>query len=486
MIEKWIEDLSLMAHGYCLMWDPKLLMLHATSDLIIALAYFAIPLGIYYYLKQRPDLQLKGLAWLFVAFIFLCGLTHLIALVTLWNPIYITQGTVKFMTAAVSILTAVALVQILPKALAIPSPEQLTKANLRLQNEADAHNKTAIELRKSKEHLEERVLLRTQELEAATQQFQTLFKEAPVAMLIVDANRRVIRGNGAAMTLFGCQFDARPRQLAQNYIPELTAQPTNGHDAEEADNSTSLRPTYLRARRADGSEFPAEIGMKAISINHKDHFIVSVFDLSERERKEQQVQLLMREVNHRSNNLLTVVQSIANQTARESSGEEFSDALIRRLRSLSASQDLIIRGDWQSVDLCDLIRKQLAHLGDALDAQCKISGPKLRLGPQAAQGIGMAIHELSTNSLKYGALSSDQGRVQITWDVSNSKDEPVYEISWKEIGGPQVSQPKRTGFGTIVVKRMAAAAVSGEVKMDYHPDGLSWRLSAPVQHSVVT
>lgn len=487
MIQKWIEDVSFMAHGYCLLWDPRLLFLHAGSDLVIALCYFAIPGGIWYYLRKRPDLELKGLAWLFVAFIALCGFTHLIGLITLWNPIYVTQGAVKFMTATASVLTAISLIQILPQALAIPSPAQLQAVNQQLNDEVEAHRSTLDELEQAKSLLEGLVASRTKELEDVTRQFQQLFEESPAAMFMTNTGGKIEKMNLAAVDLFGYENKCAIEKNLSELLPELDFGKGNPlHVLKKGlklGSSAATGRTFL-GKKDNGDEFPSEVRANSMAVGKTNFFIVSVFDVSERENRQKQIELLMAEVNHRANNLLTVVQSVARQTARISSGEEFADKLTKRLHSLSASQDLIISGDWKRVDLDKLVKRQLDFLGELGAERCKVGGPALKLTPQAAQGIGMAIHELATNSLKYGALSTSNGRVEVSWTLKETDKQQGFEIVWQEHGGPKVTQPKRHGFGTTVIERMAASAVDGNVDLTYNASGIEWRLTACLGQSV--
>jgi PAS domain S-box-containing protein len=201
-------------------------------------------------------------------------------------------------------------------------------------------------------------------------------------------------------------------------------------------------------------------------------------DITARKRSEEHIRLLMDEVNHRAKNLLAVVQSIARLTIRDSPPQAFARNLVDRLQSLGASQDLIVRSGWQGVDLAGLVRAQLDHLGPALDRQVSIGGPRLWLPPAAAQGIGMALHELATNALKHGSLSSGAGRVEIAWTIGASADSR-FAMSWVERGGPPVPPPGRRGFGHTVIERMAAQSVGGTVDLRFDPAGLRWRLEAP-------
>jgi len=164
MVHDLVDSASYMAHGYCLLWKPWLVVLHAGSDLLIFLAYFAIPAAIWLFLRQRPDLELKPLAILFAAFIFLCGLTHLVQMVTLWWPIYETQGVLKAVTAFVSLATALMIFPLIPRAVAVPSPRALQTANEGLKREIDAHEDTLQRLRETRDTLERSVAERTREL----------------------------------------------------------------------------------------------------------------------------------------------------------------------------------------------------------------------------------------------------------------------------------------------------------------------------------
>ncbi len=194
-------------------------------------------------------------------------------------------------------------------------------------------------------------------------------------------------------------------------------------------------------------------------------------DITERKRAEERQLLLMRELNHRTKNLLSVVQSIANQTVA-SNPSDFAERFSRRIQALSANQDLLVRSEWRGVEIEDLVRAQLAHFADLIGARIVIEGPHLSVTPSAAQSIGMALHELATNAGKYGSLSDDHGGVTIDWRLEDGQ----FSIGWIEHDGPHVKPPKRRGFGSTIISAVAEASVGGEVELDYASTGVVWRL----------
>jgi PAS domain S-box-containing protein len=202
-------------------------------------------------------------------------------------------------------------------------------------------------------------------------------------------------------------------------------------------------------------------------------------DVTERKEREEREHLLMREVNHRAKNMLSVVHAIAHQTATRNP-EDFIARFSERIQALSANQDLLVRNEWNGVDVEDLARAQLAHFVGLIGGRIGLCGPRLRLRASAAQAIGLALHELATNAGKYGALSSDRGRVYVSWAI----DGDIFTMSWREREGPPVTAPQRRGFGTIVMDVMAERSVAGKVDLDYAPEGVTWRLTCPAANAI--
>ncbi|MDZ7961250.1 MAG: ATP-binding protein [Aulosira sp. DedQUE10] len=170
LLQSFFGDGLFIPHGHCYLWQPKLVWLHIISDSLIALAYYSIPMTLVYFVKKREDLPFKWILLLFGTFIISCGTTHIIEVWTLWHPTYWLSGGIKFITASVSIYTAIILVPIIPQALALPSPAQLEAANYQLKTEIFERKMVEEALLKAKQELEIRVEERTSELKAAMTQ----------------------------------------------------------------------------------------------------------------------------------------------------------------------------------------------------------------------------------------------------------------------------------------------------------------------------
>ncbi|MCA0300911.1 MAG: PAS domain-containing protein [Proteobacteria bacterium] len=198
-------------------------------------------------------------------------------------------------------------------------------------------------------------------------------------------------------------------------------------------------------------------------------------------RSEERARLLLREVNHRSKNLLSVVMTIARHTSEGNPGD-FVERFDSRIRSLSINQDMLIRNDWSGVDLEELLRAHLQPFAEARDGRVTLAGPSLHLtSALATQSLGMAIHELATNAAKYGALSCPGGHVDLDWEIDGEAGAaPRLSMRWREVGGPAVEPPERKGFGTIVLTSMLQYSLGAEVDLSYRPDGLDWSLRCPL------
>jgi PAS domain S-box-containing protein len=201
-------------------------------------------------------------------------------------------------------------------------------------------------------------------------------------------------------------------------------------------------------------------------------------DITERKESEAHLRLVMRELTHRSKNLLAVIQAMARQTARPGGTiASFLERFGARLQALARAHDLLVRESWHGVSLHDLVRSQLGPYSDRDHPQVAIAGPDIQVKPEAAQTLSLAFHELASNAVKYGALSRRKGHVSVDWCElpQNGK----IEIVWRERHGPRPTQPKRRGLGSQVIEQHLSRALHADVTLTFPPEGLTCRIMLP-------
>jgi PAS domain S-box-containing protein len=325
-----------------------------------------------------------------------------------------------------------------------------------------------------------------EDLKASKDRLQLALNAAQLGSWQYDPRLRLFSGDARAQEIVDLAVNEAPveeimKRVHPDDVDKVLAAIEASLDPVDPKRSAT---TEFRLRRADGEIRWAEtLGLADFEGAGPERRVVSfggtIQDITERKEREEKEQLLMREINHRAKNMLSVVDAIAHQTATKNP-EDFVERFSERIQALSANQDLLVRNEWNGVEIEDLVRAQLAHFADLIGSRIAMHGPKLRLNPAAAQAIGLALHELSTNAGKYGALSTDAGRVDVSWGT----DRDTLTISWTEREGPPVSAPKRRGFGTIVMETMAARSVDGKVDLSYPPSGLIWRLTCPAANAL--
>lgn len=192
---------------------------------------------------------------------------------------------------------------------------------------------------------------------------------------------------------------------------------------------------------------------------------------------------LTRELNHRVKNTLANVLSIVALTRRRAETiDEFASGLDGRIRALSATHDLLTQSDWGTVPIQSVVEAELAPYSDSADHEVTISGPHVELAPNDALSLGLAIHELSTNAVKFGALSRRGGRVQVRWEMINDR---LARINWVESGGPPVEEDRKRGFGTDLIEKIVAHELKAPVDLRFEKEGVRCTLTIPVRQPVV-
>ncbi len=333
-------DSDFMPHGHCYIWQPAVLWLNVAADAVIALAYYSIPTSLTIFRRRRPDMEFSWMLGLFVAFIFACGTTHVMAIWTVWRPVYGVETLVKVATAAISIVAAVLLVRILPRVLALPSLTALETANAALAAEVDRRT-----------HAEER--------------YRTLLESAPDGMVICDADGRITFANTQAESLFAVP---RAELVGQNVEVLIPGRLRDLH----VDHRTAylreprLRPMgaglSLRARRRDGSEFPVEISLSPLATASGTLVIATIRDITARRRAE----TIVREYAHRlevlSRQLLTTQESERRALARELHDEVGQSLTALKIGLGTCRERLATSMLDESVELVDRLLQQTREL----------------------------------------------------------------------------------------------------------------------------
>ncbi len=211
-----------------------------------------------------------------------------------------------------------------------------------------------------------------------------------------------------------------------------------------------------------------------------------VADVTERQHAQERQTLLIRELHHRVKNTLATVQAIVGSTARTASSiESFYEAFVGRIMSLAHTHSVLTEATWQTASLRTLLENELRPYADgamtaSASARVSLDGPPVDLPSEIAVPIGMAIHELTTNAAKYGALANRTGRVEIAWSVSRREGRSLLDFAWRESGGPPVEPPTRRGFGSRLLDRVLTTQVGAEIGATYEPQGFRLAMQAPL------
>jgi len=381
----------------------------------------------------------------------------------------------------------------------IDEDEEKLLRSVALQNAKSiflARQRAERELIESKEALERK----TEELTEANRQlresetrYRTALATGRMGTWETDLVARTRLWTGEGMALFGLSLaDGRGHVGGDNDEYRSALHPEDRHLMQKfhelADKQDSFTSEY-RVVHPDGTVLwlRGRGQVVARAPDGKAERMVSVVtDVTERKAAEDHIQFLMHEISHRSKNLLTVIQSIARRTARTAGTvEEFENRFERRLQGLAASHDVLVRKNWQGAPLAELVRQQLVPFVEIQSSRFELVGPDIVVTADAAQAIGLAIHELATNAIKYGALSAPTGKVRISWMLDgNAGASSQLSLNWIEQGGPPATPPSRKGFGHVVIVDMIERSLNSKVAVEFAVEGLKWSVSMPATNLV--
>ncbi|UCI24629.1 sensor histidine kinase [Mesorhizobium sp. B2-8-5] len=323
------------------------------------------------------------------------------------------------------------------------------------------------------------------------------------AIIGKDLNSIITDWNQAAERVFGYSAEEAIGQSILMLIPDHMQN-------EESEIIARIRggeriPSFeTTRRRKDGSLVAVSLTISPIKNSAGDIVGASKIarDITAAKESERRIRLLMREVNHRVKNQFAVILSMVRETSKRSTDPvEFEQMIRSRIMALSRSHDLLVTSEWAGASLFDLIQEHLKPFGH--EERISLSGPLLTLQSNAVQNLGMAFHELGTNSAKYGALAAEGGRVEITWKVEAGPEaQRRFHLLWHETSGATASEAGRNaadrkgfsdrkgfadrkGFGTVVLQRVAPQSLSGSSSLERAPGSVKWELDAPLEAIVV-
>ncbi len=255
----------------------------------------------------------------------------------------------------------------------------------------------------------------------------------------------------------------RLRTLLEDILPRETQ--LDDFEVEHAFERIGQRTMLLNARRLD----------------HEHLILLAIRDVTEERRAAAQQDALMGELQHRIKNILNNVRALSTQTRRGSPTlEAFAEAFDARLQALARTQDLLVRGPLEKVGLADLVRFELEASGGREGSNFTLQGPEVRLSPRDAQAMAMTIHELTTNALKYGALSLESGRIEIVWRTAPRDGKSHLGLCWREHGLQVHASAPIRGFGSRVIEDSLPYILGGTSRLIFHPDGVECLIEFPL------
>jgi PAS domain S-box-containing protein len=283
-LERIFDSADLAPHGICLLWRPELIWLHVLSDSVTALAYFSIPIALATFVSKRTDIQFGWVFWAFAVFIMACGATHVFGVWTLWYPDYAAEGAVKALTALASITTAAGVWPLLPKALALPSAEQLRHANEALVSKIAQRDAALVALEAEKQRRIEA------ETALAEEKFRLAVEACPSGMVMVDAAGRIVMVNAETLRLFGYERAELIGRSIEMLVPPRfrPGHPQFRHDFIAHPGTRAMGVGRdLSGLRKDGTEFPVEVGLNPLETSEGLMVLSVIVDISERKQTEQ-------------------------------------------------------------------------------------------------------------------------------------------------------------------------------------------------------
>jgi two-component sensor histidine kinase/PAS domain-containing protein len=331
---------------------------------------------------------------------------------------------------------------------------------------------------------------RAEQIAAAERFARSVLEQSTEAVIVLAPDGHITHASWRAEQLaeqppVGCRFsEAFP--LEEESKDQAGILPLARFSTENLDAMLATRPFHgvevkLRGERNGKSAFLLSAGPLIDDNRANVGSIVTLTDMTERKRVEEQQTTMIAELNHRVKNILAIVQSVASQTVRSSSTlEAFAEAFAGRLRALAVAHDVLTQTRWAGVGLSELLVAVLAPYRTPEDPRISIMGPAILLPARAVVPLSMVLHEMSTNAAKYGALLTRRGHIGVTWQVTGDIEKSI-ELVWQEQDGPAVKAGVSGGFGTTLIDHVIRHDFDGSTRINFDPAGVRWTIAFPVR-----
>jgi PAS domain S-box-containing protein len=304
-----------------------------------------------------------------------------------------------------------------------------------------------------------------------------IVESAMDALITIDDQQRIMLFNPAAERMFGVAAETAIGSSIEDFMPERFRAGHSQHILRFKETGVTNRRMgalgAISGLRANGEEFPLEASISQVDLGSQKLATVILRDITERKANEDARQLLAREVDHRAKNALAVVQALVSLT-RASTKEDFIAAVRGRVSALGRAHSLLAQNRWEGANLAQIVADETGPY--QRPGQIRAEGPSIALGPNAVQPLSLLIHELATNAVKYGALSVEQGRVDIRFRIL---PDHRLEFRWVESGGPPVNAPSSRGFGSTLVNEVATRQLGGSLDIAWYVEGMQLAATLP-------
>lgn len=317
------------------------------------------------------------------------------------------------------------------------------------------------------------------------QRLAATYEHAAIGITEIAPDGRLIRVNEATCAITGFSREELLSVRLFTHTHPDDADPDRDAFRKQVAGELDFYSVEKRLVRKDGRVIWLSVRSSPVrdADGHLLYIVRVIQDITERKGAEQRAKLLIDELNHRVKNTLATVQSLASQTARGApTPQDFRERFEGRLIALSKAHDQLTQHHWESADLRDLLSGSFAPYPGAVPGRVSLRGEDIVLRPRAVLTLAMAVHELVTNAVKYGALSVPGGRIEIRWQpVEEPEGRKFLRIDWVEEGGPTVVEPQQRGFGSKLIEGSIAAELGGRARLTYAPEGLRCEMLIPLE-----